>query len=144
MTIAIALRLLIIVVMLVRLPELMSASARDPIRVLFLCHYNRKRSATAERVFGKDPTLEVLSAGTSDEAMVQVNQRMLEWADLVFVMDELQVEALAALFPGHEALGRVICLHIADDYHFLDPALVAMLQERTAPHIEQRRRASSR
>ena len=120
----------------------MSASAPDPIRVLFLCHYNRKRSATAERVFGKDPTLEVLSAGTSDEAMVQVNQRMLEWADLIFVMDELQVEHLAVLFPGHESLGRVICLHIADDYHFLDPALVAMLQERTAPHIEQRRRAS--
>ena len=58
-----------------------------PVRVLFICHYNRKRSATAERIFRKDPSLEVLSAGTSDEAMVQVNERMLEWADLVFVMD---------------------------------------------------------
>jgi predicted protein tyrosine phosphatase len=134
--------------MLVRLAEVMSASAPDPIRVLFLCHYNRKRSATAERVFGKDPTLDVLSAGTSDEAMVQVNQRMLEWADLVFVMDEEQVQALGTLFPGHDALDRVICLQIADDFHFLDPALVAMLQERTAPHIDQfrerARRASSR
>ena len=69
----------------------MGDSTTPPIRALFICHYNRKRSATAERVFGKDPALEVLSAGTSDEAMVQVNQRMLEWADIVFVMDGEQV-----------------------------------------------------
>ena len=110
-----------------------------PIRALFICHYNRKRSATAERVFGKDPTLEVLSAGTSDEAMVQVNQRMLEWADIVFVMDGEQIEALARLFPDHPLLPKVVCLNIQDNYHFLDPELVATLQERTKPHVEKLR-----
>ena len=73
---------------------------QPPIRTLFVCHYNRKRSATAERVFSKDPSLDVLSAGTSEEAMVQVNQRMLEWADIVFVMDGDQVEALGKMFPN--------------------------------------------
>jgi predicted protein tyrosine phosphatase len=111
-----------------------------PIRALFICHYNRKRSATAERVFAKDPSLDVLSAGTSDEAMVQVNQRMLEWADIVFVMDNEQVEALGKLFPDHPRLEHVVCLHIADDYHFLDPQLVAILHERTKPHFERLRR----
>jgi predicted protein tyrosine phosphatase len=115
----------------------MAESPAAPIRALFICHYNRKRSATAERVFGKDPALEVLSAGTSEEAMVQVNRRMLEWADLVFVMDDEQVKALAQLFPGHPALASVVCLDIRDDYHFLDPALVAALQERTRPHFEK-------
>jgi predicted protein tyrosine phosphatase len=113
-----------------------------PIRALFICHYNRKRSATAERVFAKDPTLEVASAGTSDEALVQVNRRMLEWADLVFVMDGEQVEALGRMFPGHPALDHVVCLDIPDTYHFLDPELVAMLQERTLPHFERLRIAS--
>ena len=47
----------------------MGVSANEPIRTLFICHFNRKRSATAERVFGKDPTLEVLSAGTSEDAL---------------------------------------------------------------------------
>jgi predicted protein tyrosine phosphatase len=120
----------------------MGDSPRAPIRALFICHYNRKRSATAERVFGKDPTLEVLSAGTSEEAMVQVNQRMLEWADIVFVMDGEQVEALGNMFPGHAALDQVICLNIADNYHFLDPDLVAVLQERAGPHLEKLRTAS--
>ena len=117
----------------------MGESPSPPIRALFICHYNRKRSATAERVFGKDPSLEVLSAGTSEEAMVQVNQRMLEWADIVFVMDGEQVEALGRLFPGHPALPDVICLNIQDNYHFLDPELVATLQERTRPHFEKLR-----
>src|SRR3989442_94695 len=117
----------------------MAASPAAPIRALFVCHYNRKRSATAERVFGKDPALEVLSAGTSEEAMVQVNQRMLEWADIVFVMDAEQVEALGKMFPGDPVLSKVVCLNIADDYHFLDPELVSILQQRTQPHFDKLR-----
>ena len=117
----------------------MGDSPPPPIRALFICHYNRKRSATAERVFGKDPTLEVLSAGTSEEAMVRVNQRMLEWADVVFVMDTEQVGALAKMFPAHPVLPKVVCLDIQDCYHFLDPELVAILQERTLPHFQKLR-----
>lgn len=116
---------------------------KAPIRALFICHYNRKRSATAERVFGKDPSLEVLSAGTSDEAMVQVNQRMLEWADIVFVMDGEQVEALATMFPDHPVLPGVVCLDIEDAYHFLDPTLVALLEDKTRPYFERVRAAAA-
>ena len=117
----------------------MAESPAAPIRTLFLCHYNKKRSATAERVFGKDPSLEVLSAGTSDEAMVQVNHRMLEWADIVFVMDGEQIEALGKMFPGDPVLGKVVCLDIQDTYHFLDPELVSILQQRTQPHFDRLR-----
>ena len=113
--------------------------AGSPIRTLFICQQNRRRSATAERVFGKDPTLDVRSAGTSSDALVQVNQRMLEWADLVFVMDGEQVEALGRLFPDHPALPDVICLNIQDAYHFLDPELVAILTERTKPYFDRAR-----
>jgi protein-tyrosine phosphatase len=121
----------------------MGDSSKTPIRALFICHYNRKRSATAERVFGKDPALDVLSAGTSDEAMVQVNARMLEWADIVFVMDGLQVEALGKMFPDHPVLPHVVCLDIEDNYHFLDPALVATLEEKTRPHFDRIRAAGA-
>jgi predicted protein tyrosine phosphatase len=117
----------------------MGAPLQDPLRVLFICHFNRKRSATAERVFTKDPTLDVLSAGTSDDALVQVNARMLEWADIVFVMDGDQVRDLQRMFPGHPVVDRLVCLEIRDVYHFLDPELVALLQERTLPHFERLR-----
>jgi predicted protein tyrosine phosphatase len=104
-------------------------------RVLFVCHFNRKRSATAERVFGKDPGLDVRSAGTSEDALVQVNQRMLDWAEVVFIMDGDQRRDLTRLFPGHAALDRLVCLDIPDRYDFLDPELVALLRERTAPYL---------
>ena len=117
----------------------MGGPAKDPLRALFICHFNRKRSATAERVFGKDPTLEVLSAGTSDDALVQVNERMLEWADIVFVMDGDQIRDLQRMFPEHPAVPRIVCLEIDDVYHFLDPQLIALLQERTMPHLARLR-----
>jgi predicted protein tyrosine phosphatase len=117
----------------------MAAAGKDPIRTLFICHYNRRRSATAERVFARDPALDVRSAGTSDEALVQVNQHMLDWADVVFIMDDEQRRALERMFPGDPALARVVCLDIRDDYHFLDPELVSLLRARTAPHFARLR-----
>jgi predicted protein tyrosine phosphatase len=110
--------------------------AERPIRVLFICHFNRKRSATAERVFAKDPTLDVRSAGTNEDALVRVNNRMLEWADVVFTMDPEQRQALDLMFPAHPALAKIQCLEIPDVYNFLDPELVALLHERTAPHLK--------
>jgi predicted protein tyrosine phosphatase len=119
----------------------MGAPSKDPLRALFICHFNRKRSATAERIFSKDPTLDVLSAGTSVDALVQVNERMLEWADVVFVMDDDQIRDLQRMFPGHPAVSRLVCLEIRDVYHFLDPELISLLQERATPHLERLRAA---
>ena len=104
-------------------------------RVLFVCYQNRRRSATAERIFSKDPALDVRSAGTGADALVRVNQRMLDWADIVFTMDGDQRRDLSRMFPGHAALDRIVCLDILDRYDFLDPELVALLRERTAPHL---------
>jgi predicted protein tyrosine phosphatase len=125
--------------MLVRLPEAMRDSDSRPIRTLFICQQNRKRSATAERVFAKDPTLDVRSAGTATDALVQVNRRMIEWADVIFVMDDGQRRDLGRMFPGDEAVDRAICLDIPDLYPFLDPELVTLLRERTQPHLDSLR-----
>jgi predicted protein tyrosine phosphatase len=99
-------------------------------RVLFLCRLNRHRSATAERVFCKRPDLEVRSAGTADAALVRVNTRMLEWADLIFTMDEGQRTSLERAFPDHPTLDRLVCLDIPDEFTFLDPTLVRLLEEK--------------
>jgi predicted protein tyrosine phosphatase len=130
--------------MLVRLLEPMRESAKPPIRTLFLCHQNRKRSATAERIFAKDPALDVRSAGTGPDALVRVNRRMLDWADIVFVMDDVQGRDLAVMFPGHPGLERVVCLNIPDRFEFLHPELVTLLEERALPHLERLKHADER
>ena len=104
-------------------------------KVLFVCRWNRCRSATAERIYAKRPDLDVRSAGTSSDALVQVNQRMLDWADTIFIMETEQRLALETMFPGHPALARLICLDIPDNYLFLQPELVTALQDRVKAHI---------
>jgi predicted protein tyrosine phosphatase len=113
----------------------MPPDAREVRKILFVCHLNRVRSATAERLFCKRPDLDVRSAGTSSDAMVQVNARMLEWADVVITMDESQRVALEQMFPRHAALARLVCLQIPDDFTFLQPELVALLEARVAPLV---------
>jgi predicted protein tyrosine phosphatase len=108
---------------------------RQPRRVLFLCRHNRMRSPTAERIFCKRPDLDVRSAGTSPDALSRVNARMLDWADLIFIMDEQQRRSLQRRFKGHPALERLICLDIPDEFGFLQPELVELLHVRATPHL---------
>jgi predicted protein tyrosine phosphatase len=108
---------------------------RPPRRVLFLCRHNRMRSPTAERIFSKRQDLEVRSAGTAPDALVRVNAQMLDWADTIFVMDDQQHRSLRRRFPGHGALERLVCLEIPDEFTFLQPELIALLESRTAGHL---------
>lgn len=108
-------------------------------RVLFLCYQNRRRSATAERVFCKRTDLDVRSAGLGPDALVRVNERMLDWADVVFVMEERHRLELERMFPEHAALARTITLEIPDEYAFLDPELVKLLHARVPKHLARTR-----
>ncbi len=104
-------------------------------RVLFVCRLNRHRSATAERIFCKCKDLDVRSAGTQEDALVRVNARMVEWADVIFAMDPMQVAALRRMFPEHPALDRVVCLDIPDEFVFLQPQLVELLQQKVPQYL---------
>lgn len=104
-------------------------------RLLFICRLNRSRSATAERLFAKRTDLDVRSAGTAPDALVRVNANMLDWADVIFVMDPAQRHWLETTFAEHPALGRVVCLDIPDDFTFLQPELVELLEQRVPQHL---------
>lgn len=98
------------------------------------------RSATAERIFTRRSGLDVRSAGTSRDALARVNRAMLEWADVIFIMDEEQRRSLQRRFRGHPALDRLVCLDIPDDYTFLQPELVELLEARVPPHLPRAER----
>ena len=110
-------------------------SNREPRRLLFICRQNRRRSATAERLFGKRADLDVRSAGTAPDALARVNVNMLNWAEVIFIMDDEQRHWLETTFPQHPALARVVCLNIPDDFTFLQPELVELLQQRVPQHL---------
>lgn len=107
-------------------------------RVLFLCSQNRLRSPTAEQVFADWPGIEVASAGLNHDAENPLTPELLEWAELVFVMERAQRTRLSTRFRRHLNGARVVCLDIPDDYEFMDPELVRILNEKVPRHLPAR------
>ncbi len=103
--------------------------------VLFICSQNRLRSPTAEQVFSDWPGIEVASAGLNHDAEVVVSGELLEWADLVFVMEKAHRNRLSKRFMKYLDGKRVVCLDIPDEYDFMDPELVRILTERVSPRL---------
>ena len=106
-------------------------------RVLFVCSRNRLRSPTAERVFAGRPGIEVTSAGLAPDAEEPVTAETLAGVDLVLVMERAHRSRLQRRFGEHLRQARVVCLDIPDDYPFMDPGLVALLEERAGPHLRR-------
>ncbi|WP_171475952.1 low molecular weight protein tyrosine phosphatase family protein [Frigoriglobus tundricola] len=104
-------------------------------RTLFVCEGNRHRSPTAERLYAATPNVKVRSAGTSPLARVEITDELLEWADVVFVMDRLLERSIRKRFTAVLEGKRVVCLEIPDDYQLMQPELLALLTERLAPHL---------
>lgn len=104
--------------------------------LLFVCSRNRLRSPTAEVVFGALPGVSALSAGTAPDAEEPVTPELLEWADVVFVMEAHHRRQLAARFGPQLRGKRLVNLDIADDYDFMAPQLVELLRERVGRAVE--------
>ncbi len=104
-------------------------------RVLFLCGKNRLRSPTAERVFADWPGVETASAGVNHDADSPVDPEVLDWADVIFVMEKTHRTKLSARFARHLGGKRIVCLDIRDDYGYMDPALVELLERKVSPHL---------
>ena len=99
-------------------------------RLLFVCARNRLRSPTAERVFAAVPGVEAESAGVAPDADNPVTPELIEWADVILVMEPAHRSKLAKLFPNALRGKRVVCLDVPDDYAYMDPELVELLWDR--------------
>ncbi len=103
-------------------------------KILFICSRNRLRSPTAEAVFTDYQGIESRSAGTAKDAEIRVGMDDLQWAEVVFVMEKRHAKQLRTLFPKLEP--RVVCLGIPDDYEFMQPELIAILEQKVLPYLE--------
>ena len=108
-----------------------------PLRVLFLCSRNRRRSPTAEHVFAGLAGVETASAGLADDADEVVTSDHIAWADIVFVMEPVHRRRLERTFPGALKGVRIVSLDIADKYAFMDPQLVELLRRRVTPLLKR-------
>ncbi len=106
-------------------------------RILFICSQNRLRSPTAEQVFSACPELECSSAGLNNDAENPVTPELLEWAEIIFVMEKAHRSKLSARYRNHLRDAKVVCLDIPDNYDFMDPALVELLKTKVGRFLPQ-------
>lgn len=102
------------------------------LNILFVCSQNKLRSPTAEQVFSSWPGVETASAGLNNAAENPLTAELIEWADIIFVMEKAHRDKLSAKFRPCLDGKRVICLNIPDDYDYMEPALVQLLTSKVA------------
>jgi len=106
-------------------------------RVLFICSQNRLRSPTAEQVFSNRAGFDVSSAGLNPDANTTVTPELLQWADVIFVMERSHRNKLSKIFRAHLNSKRIVCLDIPDEFEFMDPVLVRMLEAKVGPFFQR-------
>jgi predicted protein tyrosine phosphatase len=103
--------------------------------LLFICSRNQWRSPTAELLFKGHSLHHASSAGTSPQARVRVNRKLLAWADIIFVMEQKHRDILRQDFSGILREKRVVVLDIEDNYKFNDPELIDILKTCLADYL---------
>ena len=99
-------------------------------RALFICSQNRLRSPTAEQLFANWPDVETDSAGLGGDAVVPLSSEQLVWANIIFVMEKSHRTRLSSKFRRYLNGKRIVCLDIPDDYAFMQPELIKLLEAR--------------
>ena len=101
-----------------------------PLKLLFVCSRNRRRSLTAERLFDGVTSYEARSAGTQPSARIVLSPGLIGWADMIFFMERSHLNRVQERFT--EELQDKTChvLHVPDDYEFMQPELIHELRAR--------------
>lgn len=116
-----------------------STGARSPkLKLLFVCTVNRMRSATADNIFKQDKRFEVRSAGTDKTANTVLSQEILSWADSIIVMERHHRNHIRKHFPDVYQNKKIVCLYIPDDYDYMQPELIEMLQAKVEDIIRRK------
>jgi len=88
-------------------------------KVLFVCFMGILRSATAARIYAHK--YNTRSCGVSEEALIPITQRLIDWADeVVFVTEDIAVQA----FKAFNFKENYTILNIPDNYNHMEPGLI--------------------
>lgn len=103
--------------------------------ILFICSRNQWRSRTAETLFKDHGVHRVKSAGTENNARIKVTEKLLEWAELIFVMEKRHKQRLEEKFYVALQNKEIIILNIEDNYQYMDPELIESLRISVEPYF---------
>jgi predicted protein tyrosine phosphatase len=103
--------------------------------ILFVCSRNKWRSATAETIYKNHPFHLIRSAGTASSARIKINAKLIDWADLIFVMERKHKSRLNEKFGIALEGKEMVVLEIPDEYQYMDEVLIAELEAKVSPYL---------
>ena len=77
------------------------------------------------------------SAGVAHNSKVKVTTELIQWADIIFVMETEHKEYLISEFPSDIGFREIVILGIEDYYYFMEPELVELIKMKVDPNLEQ-------
>ena len=98
--------------------------------ILFICGKARMRSPTAAEVARAVLVAETDYAGLSADADERVSAEQIAWADSIAVMEKAQLAKLKRQFGPLLRDKHMVCLDIPDDFEFMQPELITLLQQK--------------
>jgi predicted protein tyrosine phosphatase len=98
--------------------------------LLFVCSRNQWRSPTAEALYRNHSEYQARSAGTASSARIRLSAKLIQWADIIFVMEHRHKQIVQQQFNNELSGKRLIVLDIADEYTYMDPELIEMIRSR--------------
>ena len=105
--------------------------------LLFICSRNQWRSPTAEALWRNVDGVWVRSAGTSPKARRTVSETDIHWADIIFVMEQRHKRQLKQKFSQLLDDKTMHVLDIPDEYGYMDPELVGILQDSEPFYLDE-------
>lgn len=116
----------------------MKDSHMDKSKVLFICTANSERSPTAEMMVKGSEKYEAKSAGVHPFANRVVDQALIDWADIIFVMSKKEGH-LAFLEKSFDLTGKELHdLDIPDRFPRGSIELQRLLQKKLVPYLDLR------
>ena len=103
--------------------------------ILFICSKNKWRSKTAETIFKN--RWPVKSAGTEKGARIRVTSSLIEWSEIIFVMEEKHKERLEGKYEKLLPSKELIVLDIPDVYQYMDEDLIQHFEDAVPFYLEQ-------
>ena len=104
--------------------------------LLFVCSENRLRSPTAEAVFSQHERVDAIGAGTNSDAVTPVSGDLIEWADVILVMEKSHKNKITKKYRDILKGKRLIVLDIPDNYGYMDEDLIKMLKSKVHKFVQ--------
>lgn len=103
--------------------------------LLFVCSRNQWRSPTAEEIFKNNQEHQAKSAGTEPSARIKITEKLINWADIIFVMEKKHKDRINQRFATMVDEKELIVLDIPDEYQFMDEELVDLIKLSVSPYL---------